>query len=592
MAPTRAPHAPRRRLVDIGACAFGIFFPLSLILVLFPIRLYLHNKVELFGSLPLLYPLFWVGAGLAVASAVLATVLLRHRPRFVWDLAGLGLALGFYGVLGDLVAPISVDATIGFSGTERILRPPSMEMLLDVAVLAAVTIGFRWLRKPDIIRAGAAAALAILVAGIVPVFWVETQKAVAGDEEWIIENAPPRNYADHPNVYHLIFDGFQSGALKKAMQQAGLTDSDFDGFIYYPKNRSNYQVTEISLASFMTGTTFRGGAILGWFRKWYSDNVWTNLRSERGTYPRLYTLWSLYNNVDFDARRRIDESGQLADIAFHMALARAAPAALHEYLFKDGRGQFSSIFRRSEGIASLDIRLRPIIQMTDDEANRPSHGQYVYAHLMIPHLPFAADEDCLFRRDHPFKEESYNAQAICAVRQATMFLDALRRAGRYKDSIVIIQADHGFPFGEALGPFTGSNDESIIHEEDLRGRFRKWTALEHDQTTRALLMIKPPGSAGTPMRTSDLDTQLLDLPNTVYDLLGAKTRTPEGKSVFDEDYPRGRPRHVYSGFLQWDRRTGRPLWFGQDFMETRFNHYAWTDGVGWRNLPKVDARWK
>ena len=105
-------------------------------------------------------------------------------------------------------------------------------------------------------------------------------------------------------------------------------------------------------------------------------------------------------------------------------------------------------------------------------------------------------------------------------------------------------------------------------------------------------MIKPAGSAGVPMATSAIDAQLLDLPNTIYDLLGATIRTPEGQSVFDKDYIRGRPRHVYSGFLRWDRQTGKPRWLGKDFFKGYLNHYSWTDGKGWKNEPKVNVIWE
>ena len=133
-------------------------------------------------------------------------------------------------------------------------------------------------------------------------------------------------------------------------------------------------------------------------------------------------------------------------------------------------------------------------------------------------------------------------------------------------------------------------EEARIQEVDLTERDPR-TARHLDIFTAALLMVKPPGSPNTSMVTSKRSTQLLDIPNTLFDMLGMGTSMPEGMSVLAAGYPESVRRHVYPGFRRWDRNLDKQVWIGDEVLEGELNHFTWTSGKGWEVLPNIPFIW-
>jgi arylsulfatase A-like enzyme len=113
-----------------------------------------------------------------------------------------------------------------------------------------------------------------------------------------------------------------------------------------------------------------------------------------------------------------------------------------------------------------------------------------------------------------------------------------------------------------------------------------------DDVTRALLLIKPPLQSGKPLVISDLPTQLVDIPATIYDLLDFPVRVSEGESVFSPDLPETREIHMFFGlYRQWDEK-GNECYFGKDLFEGEANHFSFTSGKGWKVYPNISVRWE
>ncbi len=103
--------------------------------------------------------------------------------------------------------------------------------------------------------------------------------------------------------------------------------------------------------------------------------------------------------------------------------------------------------------------MRVFDRLVDDLA-RIKPGNAYFAHLLMPHTPFAYDASCAIRPD-PYswagksrrqkepeatiraRQELYNAQVRCTLKRVTEVLDAMRAAGRFVGTKIIVQGDHG-----------------------------------------------------------------------------------------------------------------------------------------------------
>ena len=167
----------------------------------------------------------------------------------------------------------------------------------------------------------------------------------------------------------------------------------------------------------------------------------------------------------------------------------------------------------------------------------------------------------------------------------------LRELGKYEDSIVVFQADHGPPFrlGRPLLDEPWSLTDPALLEQIEGTNLRRERAEQLDFTPRALLLIKPPGKLGTPMIISDRAVQLVDIPNTLYDLARIDVRTPDGISVFADNFPARREQLLFIGLYRPDE-SGALFEFGSRLQEGELNVYGYTPGVGWKVHPDIRVR--
>lgn len=605
------------KLLDAACVAAALFFPCSLLLLVYPADIFVNNLAEYAGDLATIWPLLVAGIALGGVSLVVGCVLVLADVQTRWTVASTAVSLGIYLVISDLVAPVSVDVHIGFNGSESVLQPSGTQIVLDIAaglILTALFFRFRGPAFTKILTTFAMVFLALNIGGDLRTFRSaqgEAENDATSNDQWQVKSPPPAVAADHPNIYHVILDGFQGMALRPAMELAGLTPGDLDGFIYFPKNRSNYDGTQMSFPSFMSGTIYQSGSLQAWMSAWYTSGMWNMIKDVQATNLQVYANHGGYGQTPFDMHRKmasadtstlrasvttLEPFGQrrinhFTDIIFHLSLAKIVPSFWQQYVFRDGSGLFSGETEPAMGEA--DPRLQPFRLLVSDESSRPAHGQSVFVHVFVPHAPYLLDAQCgLHGEDTRYApDEPYIRQAACALQFVRELLDELRRLDRYDESAILIHSDHGWPLGEPVEPLTDSAAEARISEVDLTEQDPR-NAWHLDTFTAALLLVKPPGASSAPMATSQRSTQLLDIPGTVFDMLDLDLQTPEGMSVLSDDYPESVGRHIYPGFRRWDRELDKQVWVGGEVLEGDLNHFVWTSGQGWAVLPNLPFSWE
>jgi hypothetical protein len=187
---------------------------------------------------------------------------------------------------------------------------------------------------------------------------------------------------------------------------------------------------------------------------------------------------------------------------------------------------------------------------------------YKYVHVGIPHWPMTVDADCRYIGINSASREFYTGQARCAVRRVGEFLDKLRDLGLYDSSMVLLTSDHGI----AIPPdgFTGERDTLGGPLSNMSG------------SALALLVVKPPHATG-PIRISQAQTTISDIPATIVDALGLKNPFPGIPALkVDERATRARSFAVYP----WSSAD----WWSDHFpyMDVFTINGAVIDGQAWK----------
>lgn len=522
----------------IAAClpALVLFFYL-------PSVIYIYNQGDLDYNLAQVTP-FAAALGLCLVGVLLLMLYKTRRQAIFKGLFFLGLFL----LLRDMVAPLDVGELAGGLAVLDI-QEPVFNIILE-AVLAVVTLAAAIKVPWEKARPFATILVLLLTVFHGGSFYHELQGRTHftfGDTPVEHPSPPPPRASDQGNVYQIILDGFSSQVLRSVMSDPKLA-SAFEGFTFFPRARSNYLFTDMSIPSFMTGSFnpyMKPGESVGdWLGR---VKQWTRTATTGGilaaAYANGYTVSQYMNtrlfyphqkasNLYFGAQLFGEVAVQQAMIRFaDLWLLRVAPTMLKQEVWSDeNRGVLAGLATIPGDHAWAYWGVRQLGKMTEAEASRPAKGQYVYAHFLMPHRPLVMDAGCKY---HPAGEKSaelYRDQAACALSRVALFLAELKRLGRYDDALIVVQSDHA---------------TRMVNPISQRDHLPPWLLAELNKLTpgnRAgrnkqnlnlpLILVKPAGATRGPLVVADKLVQLVDLANTIYRSKGWKARAPQGRDLF------------------------------------------------------------
>jgi len=381
-----------------------------------------------------------------------------------------------------------------------------------------------------------------------PVTFNKVSNAAPPDSVQASNQVPLRSFRG--NVYHIIFDGYQSQAyqyfLVKTPELGQLP------FTYFPNFRVNSPRTYLSLAelfasnfyipnmsperwhntAFQTGmldSLAKGGVRLRLYPHYpencYSgastvcttmDDLMMGLLGEGRARQTVLDLWFL----------------KLIPDSFKRELnARFAPQAV-DTSDGDSSADWDYGFSIFNAIAPSKMPLdsekpyfsvQQFLQSMDAESSRPASGQYIFWHVILPHGPFVLDRECAYIGRIPEAERTLQADQVryleqvqCANRLLTLLVDKLASMGRLDDALIIVQADHGHYLHPAdLGVLNqyDSLDVSVPRVDSGKDDSSTWSSELIEVKASALLLVKFPGQSAT--SRSDKPVQMIDVAPTI-----------------------------------------------------------------------------
>jgi len=562
---------------------FPAYLPAVVLFILMPLALYLPNQSILNNNLTLIIPYLVLAV---VYFVFLITLVLFVGQPWRTKIVIVLFYIGVYLSLSDILSPVQMGELTG--GRETPIEPLFLtvaEVVLAIIVIfCAIKLPWRWVN-----RFGSIFILILLISEVIFVFnGLSPETSIHFNTIEKTAN-PPKKLAEGGNVYHITFDTYSGVVFLKSLEEMKSTE-EFDGFTFFIKNRSNYDHTIASVPSFMTGSFYEeNDSLKEWKNQYKSSGIVGNLY-DAGYEISMYTLarwWASHKASHIKIYEDVLIPYKSLSSLYHFAdlwLLRVVPNFLQKAVYLEGKGVFTRLFVGEASLAALDARTFASVELMreliDDEANRPDHGQYVYAHLYIPHNPYVMNCDCVFSPD----DSSYDEQSLCATRLMAELVSELKRLGRYRESTIIFQSDHGL-----AGLGNPDYDMPLEIEEKVDAlNIGGLPARQINGMTHALLLVKPPSHLGKSLVISDRPTQLADIPATIYDFLDLPVQAKEGTSVFSSEITSNREIHIFYGFMQVIEKGGVKEFKG--LREGPVCHLSFTDGKGWRIYPNIHVR--
>jgi hypothetical protein len=568
------------------------YLPAVVLFVLMPFALFLPNQGVFNNNLTLVLPyliLAVVYFGFLIVLLFFVGQPLRTRVVIVLFYVGLYLSLS------DVMAPVQLGELVG--GRETPTEPLFLTAV-EVVLAAIVIYGAMKLPWKHVKSFGSIFVLLLLVSEVIVVLSglsPDTELPFIKSGKDTLAN-PPEKLADEGNIYHITLDAYSSLLFLESIEKMKLIE-EFDGFTFFKNNRANYEHTVASVPSYMTGSFYEENRSLKeWQEQHRSSGIISNVY-DAGYEVSMYTQGSsLIHEKASKVKLPEDMLRQRRSLSsFHhfsdLWLLRVVPSFLQQEVYWEGKGIFTRLFVKEEVLAGNNALVFGSVelmrQLIDDEADRPDHGQYIYAHLYIPHFPYVMNRDCVFSAD-----SDYNEQAFCATRLMAELVFALKELGRYDESTIVFQSDHAVTWNPGLEDASERTMSLEIEKEIEAIHVAMYPAEWVDNITRALLLIKPPLQSTKSLVISDRPTQLADIPATIYDLLDLPVRAKEGISAFSPDFPETREAHMFFGLYTQVDEKGEKLRFGTDLFEGEANHFSFANGKGWKIYPNIHVRWE
>ena len=237
--------------------AMAAWLPFVFLIVIMPSQLYLSNVVEFEYKKELLYP--YITTSLVILGAL---ILIGHfkSPWLQKLLDGLFFT-GILAVLSGSFIPLDWGLMDGDSALRESWQWGNVQVVIWLALFAC------WCYLPSAsFRVGGT----IFVVALVGWQLSMTPQILSSVPDEVTKSKAEQDVSDTKyelsaaqqelsNVYHIVFDAYAGAIFEPMAKKVGLIE-DLDGFTFFPNNMSNYQVTDASGPSYLTGKIYKSGS--------------------------------------------------------------------------------------------------------------------------------------------------------------------------------------------------------------------------------------------------------------------------------------------------------------------------------------------
>jgi len=348
------------------------------------------------------------------------------------------------------------------------------------------------------------------------------------------------------NIVHIVPDQAQGAMLHEILTTSSEHYSTvLDGFTLFTQSTGAYKSTYPSVVYYMAGEAPESEFDLVQNQPYTRQYIEETLR-ERSIVTELskdgfrtfgfqfnswifcggnYTACTGTHAEVFDGIDIPSPAKRLADTVLaglDLGLFQLAPIVLRERIFNNGDWFLKRLSRDSFAHSGILDLFMDKMQVED------SAGSYNYFHHAGAHAPLLFDRNCSYVGPQEVEWENQREQVMCTLVQLEEMILALKRAGVYDQTMIIINGDHGTPWLPESYP--GQSGKVI--PKSLIGM------------ASTLMLVKPPGARG-PLKYSELPVTIGDIPATIADAFGLDARY-DGISMLVDEPITDRERSYYN----------------------------------------------
>lgn len=469
---------------------------------------------------------WWILASVAAAYVIAATLIIAVLP---WKIGRICVHLIFTFTLCSYIQAIFLNGKMQVM-VGQLINWSTKTMVVNAAIWLAIIIcsfllfclGKQYWNKIVLFIPGAVTVMQLTALVFLLItteeLHEETGYAYGGG---YVSDQNMFDLSENKNVVVFLLDCFDVKVMNSILEKQPDILQDFDGFTYFPNSTSVYTRTYPSISYLLTGE-------MCYFDEKASD--WVNEAFDKSTFmPSLYQnqidigvyTYDYYlgkdmknhmdNYVFYDAPVRLEYVDTVKAMA-KMILYRDMPYAIKEYFNYD----VDLInYKVTGGLwmpGGVDEATVSKYKTFDDEwfyeqlerrgmSVADSTGTFRFYHLGSCHLDFSRMEDCGIR-----SLEIVNA-----------YIDKMKELNIYKNSTIILVADHGF----------GGGCEGLEIPETL-----------------PLMLVKPSGVSEGEVQISNAPVSHTDFIPTVLSGFGLEYGE-FGRTVFDISETEDRTRYCY-----------------------------------------------
>lgn len=455
----------------------------------------------------------------------LANLLLAHWPLAVLAFMVLALPpcllpvrLGKAWAIGTVVTAVylwahGVFQTHDFGSMDGLnFRPtvPPTDSLIEfvVILLLCILIAVFALRMP---KAATALVLFPVLGGLaeaVPAI-ITTPPAPVSNESRIPDIA---KLSKTSNVVVVLLDGMQSDVFEEVVRRTPALSSEMKGFTLYANTLGAAPSTFLSMPTVHSGETYDRSALRPYFQSAVGrHSVLTKIVASGSRGILVNPIQNICPDQVKCLTSRAAMTGDSQSISAEATvltdsvLFRIAPLFLKDAVYTN------TVYNKSKWmlwapdprfvnvVAEGNAFLREVASATNAGASAP---QLRFFHLFSTHPPFLSNEDCTYTgKELEFNRVHIERQVSCALGALSELFSAMKKAGVYDPSHIIIMSDHGIGLKK-----TGNGpSNSLSHTMAL---------------ANPTFAVKPAGST-TPFQVDHKDVHIGDFGATLCDLLNS-----------------------------------------------------------------------
>ncbi len=449
---------------DKAALWAGICVVVALFFMLFvyaPIEIYSYNIDEFWFDLYQLMPMMlgiFVGAVLFSAAVLWGICVLFPRVYRMVLLPVLCILFLCTYVQGTFM----VDNLPPMDGSVPKLSDYSAEIAQSCILWIVVTIGVVLLAI--LLRGGKFAKAIRLVSICMLLMFAVTSVSVlmmTGSYKKKLDACSTTKdeylFSGQENFIILVLDSVDAKTLSELMEERPEYKDVFEDFTYYENMLGAYPCTGVALPHILSGKWFENETTIQQYKaESYKNSPILDALSKEGYRLGMYVTEmpyedeSVFRFSNVLARNvRVGSYFDFARLELKLVGVRYAPYWLKPYcVFKTG--YFTSLWEKDDEYPAYITENKDFYdKITANEISLTDEKCFKLLHVEGGHVPFVNDENV-----NVITDGTYRDSLKATVTLTSAYLDKLKAAGVYDNSVIVIMADHGFA-------------EEFGHEEDV-----------------------------------------------------------------------------------------------------------------------------